>query len=488
MVLNKTNISKFVYIATMFFVVALGIYLRISAYLTGRDFWHDECSLAVNFLYFNNIGLFGPLLHQQSAPPLFLLFSKFFCVLFPYKIEFAARFVPLLCSVLAIPLFYKLSTYCFSKKWVIVIANLLFAINYQLIYYSQEFKQYSSDVFFSILLVLIFVKTDIFSLDRLKQVFLSVFIAICPLFSLPSAIVILASEFLIFCKNKQIKPLLLCNLPFIIINVLYYFMNLKPSKDLILSVLTAEYWRSGLLNFNPLNILCNLNLNFKFFFTNSNLVVTAFILFAIGIYFAIKSEKRALKLCLCVITFAYMLALLNVYPLAERLALYLIPFFLLILLFPLEQFRIKEKKGICVMIFVVLFLAQFNFSYIRKIVDSNTYRREAPNELLQFAIKDFDSNYIFIYNDASDSEYELYSALYGFEPKRVAKISLAQPGTDWYTDVLDSFPKGNTLVFYYPYDYRNRQVVPILKSWVRDNTKVIEEKDILGSYYARVKN
>ena len=39
-------------------------------------------------------------------------------------------------------------------------ANFLFAVNYYLIYYSQEFKQYSSDVLVTILILLGLNKTN----------------------------------------------------------------------------------------------------------------------------------------------------------------------------------------------------------------------------------------------------------------------------------------------------------------------------------------
>ena len=79
------------------------------------------------------------------APPLFLACVKFLISVFG-KSDIVFRFLPFLSSILSVFVFYKLSKTFLKSKAAIILANFLFAVNFSLIFYGSEFKQYSTDV------------------------------------------------------------------------------------------------------------------------------------------------------------------------------------------------------------------------------------------------------------------------------------------------------------------------------------------------------
>ena len=123
-------------------IFALAIYLRIDAYLINNSFFTDEILLAQNIFERNYLGLFLPLNYFQSAPYLFLALSKFVS---NFGInELCFRFIPFLSSLISVYLFYLLSKEIFQTRLARAAALFTFGISYQLLFYAQVFKQYSS--------------------------------------------------------------------------------------------------------------------------------------------------------------------------------------------------------------------------------------------------------------------------------------------------------------------------------------------------------
>ncbi len=150
--LNVKNTPRF--IITLITVVCLiGCFLRLYFYIVNRSLWLDESLLALNIINRSFAGLFSPLDLDQGAPIGFLLTQKTLISLLGIR-DYILRIVPLCGGVFSIGLMYQV-----SKKysgWVVsFISLLLFALSPVLIYYSSEAKQYSTDVFVALLLLLI---------------------------------------------------------------------------------------------------------------------------------------------------------------------------------------------------------------------------------------------------------------------------------------------------------------------------------------------
>ena len=155
---NKTGI----FIAI---IALIGLILRVFAFIDIPDLYGDEASLAFNLFDRSILEYFIPLNFGQAAPPLFLIFTKFF-TLFIKNFEYSLRLIPFVSSILALFAFYFLSKKFFTKDISIAAAFTLFCLNIKLLAYSVVFKQYVSDVLIYILILLSYFYLDFDKKDK----------------------------------------------------------------------------------------------------------------------------------------------------------------------------------------------------------------------------------------------------------------------------------------------------------------------------------
>jgi len=135
---------------TWWILIVAGIALRLRQYLVARSLWADEASLALNLVTRTFAGLTQPLDYHQAAPIGFLFIEKLAVIIFGNN-EYSLRLFPLLSSVAAAFLIYRIAREYLGLAGMLAVA--LFALNSWLISYSVELKQYSSDVMVTLLLV-----------------------------------------------------------------------------------------------------------------------------------------------------------------------------------------------------------------------------------------------------------------------------------------------------------------------------------------------
>jgi hypothetical protein len=134
-------------------LVALGAGLRLFQYFARASLWGDEISVVLNVSQRGVLDLvIHPLASDQMAPSGFVLCLKLMANFFGAG-EYSLRFIPLLSSLVALPLFAN-----FSRKFLSRPAMLLalgaFALSPPMIRYAAQVKPYSSDVAISLLCLL----------------------------------------------------------------------------------------------------------------------------------------------------------------------------------------------------------------------------------------------------------------------------------------------------------------------------------------------
>jgi len=125
-------------------IIGLGIVLRLVQYLHNRSLFIDDAGLALNLIEKTFSELFQPLDYYQMAPPGFLLVAKVLINTFGAG-EYVLRLFPFVAGVLSLFIFYAVARRVLSQRGLIISLALL-AISDPLLYFSSEFKQYSSDV------------------------------------------------------------------------------------------------------------------------------------------------------------------------------------------------------------------------------------------------------------------------------------------------------------------------------------------------------
>jgi hypothetical protein len=173
--------------------VVVGIVLRLIPWARNPPLWQDEAALVLNVIHFDFVGFFGPLLHHQAAPPLFLALEKL-ALLTLGASEAAMRLPIVLAGCVSLVLFSSLARRTLvlqqaamggdrsaaratlarengvdlaalrSPPIAAMIAVGLFAVSDRLIWHATEVKPYALDAFVAVAVAWGYVRTRHWSL------------------------------------------------------------------------------------------------------------------------------------------------------------------------------------------------------------------------------------------------------------------------------------------------------------------------------------
>jgi hypothetical protein len=341
-----------------------GFLLRLRQYLTGRSLWADEAMLALNIVNRNFGGLLRPLDYDQGAPVGFLLVEKSSNLLFG-RSEYALRLFPFLMGVFSIWLFYLLLKRLTTGAGLLT-ALALFVFNPRLIYYSSEVKQYIVDV--TVTLVLLLLAAPLLESTGKKKDFLWLTVAgvIALWFSHPAAFVLAGIGLTLMIINLQRREAAVfwyvagMGIAWLLtIGVLYLLIL----KDLRQNAYMQEYWQGAFLPFPPWsdpgwfgrslteNIGVQLGIPYAVYFAFGLMLAGWFVLWRTGRNYAI-----AFGLILLIMLFA---STLRLYPVFERMILFLIPIGLILIGKTVEFIDQRLQKPIWLGRAITLALAGF---------------------------------------------------------------------------------------------------------------------------------
>lgn len=132
--------------------VLVGAALRLWQWRLGATFFIDELAVLHNLAVRPPGQLLGvPLAEAQVAPPLFLLVEKA-CLLVFGPSELSLRLPALLASLAALGLLWAVARRVLDER-LVPLALLTFAVGFTFVYYSNQVKQYASDVALTLLVL-----------------------------------------------------------------------------------------------------------------------------------------------------------------------------------------------------------------------------------------------------------------------------------------------------------------------------------------------
>src|SRR6266498_4748483 len=334
--INKVKASLTGQKAAVGVLILLGVVLRLRQYLTGRSLWTDEAMLALNIVNRDFIGLFKPLDYDQGSPIGFLLVEKIANSFFG-RSEYALRLVPLIVGIASIWLFYLLLKRT-TRGAGLLTALALFILNPRLVYYSSEVKQYILDV--AVTLGLLLLASRLFDPQLQKRDFLWMALAGFAgiWFSQPALFVLagIGLALVIFYLRKHDYSNLgyLIGIGFLWVATisLLYLLVLRNMQQ---NAFIREYWQGAFLPFPPWS-------DIGWFKLSINGIIATQFGIPYGTYFVFalmllgwmilwrRNQNYAITLGLIfIITLAA--SALQLYPVAERMVLFLIPMGLLLL-------------------------------------------------------------------------------------------------------------------------------------------------------------
>lgn len=479
---NSRDIFYYVIVVSLFL---LGFILRLKGFISNPSCWRDECALAWNIKFKSYVELFGPLRFLQVAPPFFLVASKFLANIFNAENtlktrDLVLRLIPFVCGVLSIPVFYLVSKELFCSKKTIVLALLFFVTSSSLIDYSYEFKPYEVDVFCSLLLILFFLRLDLSKISFKKLFFSSLGVALTMWFSLASCFVIAAGCGSLILKRKEPRKILALFIPVLISLLLYlkfYILGVHQGSGSGM----AEFWGDKFIlpNFSNFLYLLTENIRYFFFPAKAILFILIFVIYGGFIYFKEKNYvfTSIFSLIFILLIFA---SVFHLYPFSNRLLLFLIPIFILLITKSFDKISVAKKIKSFFIIFMMLCVvypqAVLSINKATHDINKGDFSREMMGYI---AIKIQPKDKIFV-NNASRADYCYYSSFFNVK-NEVIYDDLGNSPNQEYSDSLDNLPPGNYW-FFLPYDYSPQRVmINHIKNWAIHNTEVLETREATQS-------
>ena len=393
------------YILFIIAIVVTGIIFRVIFYSYGRPLYVDEGSLALNIINLNNY--FQPLNHEQACPPLFMYISKLVYLtgnILNIKGEYSLRLIPLLSSILSIPVFYFVVKKILTTKISQIIAVFLFVFNHRICYYAQEFKQYSTEVLIFLLIIAGFLYIDTEKINLRTKVLIGLLLGICIWISNAAAIIACAIGIIYLIKTitKKTcwKDFAVLILPAAISALLYLVIMHKTMGNEYL----YTYWGDFFIKYNLSNLPDILVANSRYFFARKYIPL---ILALLGFIFFIRAPQKEKNLLITLpVLILAALSYMHIYPLGDRVVLFLQPVYVIYICKTVEV-ALKENKYLAfVILFLALTLSMHNFARTSKIILTKDYIYENIYELLKQSepyIKSGDTLFVII--DRSNWEY-----------------------------------------------------------------------------------
>jgi hypothetical protein len=319
-----TQIFKWTSIASLLWIPAL--------FVTNKSLWVDEFLLALNFIDQDWQHLLKPLEYRQMAPIGFLLSSKCFAFVFSNQ-DFSYKIFPAIGWLGSWFVFKSILEHFNISRLFLWGAMALFSSNFMLLSYSYEFKQYSTDVTFALLIFLIYLRTKDKTAPR-YWIKYGLLLTVSILFSNIAIVVMSALGFMaITTDGKKFFSSIFFNVLIIqaILFGLYFFSFLyqHPTENYML-----QYWGSknaffpspSVHSFLTHKIQIILNIVF-----NSKYIGLPILILSTSVFF-VKGKISFFKLqniSFILLIIHLILSALKKYPCENRFLLYIIPFVLL---------------------------------------------------------------------------------------------------------------------------------------------------------------
>jgi hypothetical protein len=464
----KMSKTKPIFYWLSLILIIVGFLIRTLVFSYRTEFEDDECRLLYAMLNADWRGIWTNIGLAQSAPPLFLLFSRIWGAIWGYG-EHAIKFIPYFCSVLSLFVFWKLSDRFFKQNYTKLVALFLFSINLKLITFSSIFKQYSLDVLVGMLCLLLFSNIQLEKFSTKQTIGLGILLIILPLISLPS-IFFIGAFFLINYKNY--KKVLTLILPFALNMLFYYIYNLSPSQA-EMNLQFPHYWDNGLIGVSGNNLIKVFAKMILYIVNPNKYILFHMILFSIGLYTVIKEKNLIGNLMLGVFLLAIVASCLNLYPFVGRVELYFAPILILLCIKPLETFKAKTALFYIMLILIIGSNYKYNINYFKLFFDSLNFITYSPKELLLELNKNYKDGDIIICNNASESSFEFYSSKMGLKFDNTYAIASLKTEEEAF-QYLNGLEKGRRYWFFLVKEFPQENSSVFISEWSKNKKLILK--------------
>jgi len=473
--------EKRIFFSLLYITILIGLSLPIYQYFFNRSLWIDEAALALNIINRDFIELLQPLDYKQVAPIGFLYIEKLMTI-FVGKNEFALRLFPLISHMASIILLY-IVTMKLSKNRIISLLTLaLFSVDFILIRYATEVKQYSSDVLISLIILY---STISLSFDNRKSIIIySLVGAISIWFSNASIVILAVSALYIWYSKIYIEKNYKIMIVFVIWGlsfIIYYYLFIldHPSSQFMKS-----YWKTAFLPTNPLShnfyhfLHIKIEAIFRYILRIEGNWIIPWGIFILGIILLIKSKKiKIVYFAIMPIVIHLFLSSLKLYPFETRLLLYISPMLIIFYaktLYYIYDYLLQKIKIPIYILLIPSIIMMYN------IYDKKNFGGKIED--IKYAISYIDKNSninedIYLYNMAQDSfQFYIDSKLFML-PNKIIRGSIHRGHNDMYDRELLALRGKPWLLFSHVYNDEEHYMINLL---ISRGAKVLESHHYVG--------
>lgn len=433
-------------------LLAIGVFLRVYPYLYNRSLWYDEAMLVYSILDQPYSALMSALPYNQAAPIGYMVTQKLLVTLFGDS-EYSLRLITLLAGIAIVFLFYSLVKSFFKKRYQ-VWALTLFVFCQPAIYYSSEVKPYGIDLFFTLLLSVLFIQVN-----KKKSGWVNLLIAgaVSIYFSFPAIFILAGGGICLFVKWiknkdwKNLKKIISIGIFWVILFAINFYFFIKPGlqNDTLTSMhithsFPLAFWKIESLRWY-------LDFYFSQFRNPGGIFIhiLAGIIAILGLYSALKSTSFKWLLLLTPFTLTLLVSSAGSYSTIPRLMLFSIPLLLCLVIEGLRNlaifvrrfFSFRYRRLIIPIVFLILLLQPF-LNAIHLTIEPKVVEEISP------VIEHITSNWkagdqLYIYSEANPA-FQYYQRFY--EWPRVTFTVGGLEKSAWPKDI-DNF-KGRTWVLF----------------------------------------
>lgn len=402
-----------------FSIIFFGVICRITQFLSNRSFAFDEVLRVLELKKYSFIELLqvkGFVATKiNPAPYGFLLIQKLGFI-FMGDSEYALRLFPFICGLLSLFLYKKIINWFVSTK-ASLIALSFFAISHHLIFYASEVKPYSSDLLVTLLIFILLKHIYLKELNFSKIIVFGFLGGVSIWFSFPAVFILAGGGFSLMMEkiwNRDLKKFVyisgICTI-WLISFLAYYFLSLRYfTADLSLS----NYWEKDFFALSWQGIA----LFYKSFENPSGLYIPqlGLVLFLVGCWAIFQKEKIKAAIITLPIVFTLIASALMKYPFSDRLLLFLMPSYYILIAKGFEVFvGVFNKRRL--IIFVCLFLVFVHPFSTAMYHLFQPFKNEEIRPVIRYLKEGYkQGDLLYVYSAAAPG-FEYYSERLNFNPK-----------------------------------------------------------------------
>lgn len=431
-------------------ILAIGVLLRTAQFLYNRSLTEGEAALALNIVQRSYSELLKPLDYVQAAPVGFLIIQRWALNMFGNS-EYSLRIIPLIAGITSLFLFYRLAKQILNEKGL-TISLILFTVCDHLIYFSSEVKQYSTDVFFTLIILLsayLVIKKHL----NIKYIIifgivggLSYWFSHPALFIFSGAIIVLL---LCVIEEKNWNALFWL-ISAGVISLISFIVNYQLSLEAISkNRALVDFWQPSFMplpptNFNDLKWFPYVFLRtFKFPVGLSVYeLLLAVLSFLFGFAVLFYKKTKIFLLLILPILFTLLASGLQKYPFEGRLLLFLTPVMILIIAEGIEYIRKTSSQGSPLIGFALVFILLIHPVCL---AGYRLFKPRAPEELrpmMEYVAEHYRTGDIVYVYYASINAFRYYAHRFDYTDNYIQGIEARDNWSAYYKEIEQLKGKG----------------------------------------------